>query len=81
MLRRHPRLTQYRLWPRDVKCVGNFNVTQDTIIIQSFIEPLRIIEIKDPIMVQVFQNYFDMMWEKSIELTPRNIREFSKKIK
>jgi len=65
MMKKQPALTKYRLWPNDTPCVGNFNVTADTIIVQSFVEPLRIIEIKDPIMVKVFQNYFDMMWEKS----------------
>jgi sugar-specific transcriptional regulator TrmB len=76
MLQKYPSLTKYRLWPRDIRCVGNFNVTDDTIIVQSFVEPLRIIEIKDSIMVQVFQNYFDMMWEKSTPLTPENIGKF-----
>ena len=65
MMKKQPALTKYRLWPRDTPCVRNFNVTADTIIVQSFVEPLRIIEIKDPILVKVFQNYFDMMWEKS----------------
>ncbi|HRY82456.1 MAG TPA: helix-turn-helix domain-containing protein [Candidatus Moranbacteria bacterium] len=79
MLKNFPELTRYRLWPKDIECAGNFNVTNNTIIIQSFVEPLRIIEIKDSIMVSVFQNYFDMMWEKSTPITPENIEKFKGK--
>jgi sugar-specific transcriptional regulator TrmB len=64
LLRQYPDLTEYRLWPRDVECKGNFNIVHDTVILHSVVEPLRIIEIRDPVMVEVFQNYFDMMWEK-----------------
>jgi sugar-specific transcriptional regulator TrmB len=64
LLRQYPDLTEYRLWPRDVKCKGNFNIIHDTIMLHTF-DPLRIIEIRDTIMVEVFKNYFDMMWEKS----------------
>ena len=64
LLREYPKLTEYRLWPRDVECKGNFNIIHDTVILHSVVEPLRIIEIRDPVMVEVFQNYFDMMWEK-----------------
>ncbi|MFA5986562.1 MAG: helix-turn-helix domain-containing protein [Parcubacteria group bacterium] len=76
MIKNYPELTQYRLWPREGECLGNFNVNRDTIIVQSFVEPLRIIEIKDDILVKVFQNYFDMMWEKSTPITLENIDEY-----
>ncbi len=65
MLQRYPEITEYRLWPRDVKCKGNFNVIHDTVILLSAVDPLKIIEIRDETMVEVFRNYFDMMWEKS----------------
>ncbi len=65
MLRKHPDLTEYRLWPRDIECKGNFNVVHDTVILHTITEPQRIIEIRDKDLVTVFQNYFDMMWEKS----------------
>ena len=65
MLKKHPDITEYRLWPCDTECKGNFNVIHDTVILQSVVEPLRIIEMKDAVMVEVFKNYFDMMWEKS----------------
>ena len=76
MLKNFPDLTEYRLWPRDIECVGNFNITNDTIIVQSFVDPVRIVEMKDPILVKTFQNYFDMMWEKSTPLTPDNIKKY-----
>ena len=65
LLRSYPNLTEYRLWPRDMKFRGNFNVIHDTVILQAFQKPYRIIEIRDPVFVDVFRNYFDMIWEKS----------------
>lgn len=64
-LRKFPDLIEYRLWPRDGELLGNFNVVYDTIILHVFASPVRIIEIRDPALVLVFKNYFDMMWEKS----------------
>jgi sugar-specific transcriptional regulator TrmB len=65
MMKKYPKLTDYRLWPRDIVCKGNFNIVHDTIILHTMIEPFRIIEIRDKDLVIVFKNYFDMMWEKS----------------
>lgn len=65
MMRTLPEVTEYRLWPRDVDCMGNFNVIHDTVILHSFVDPPRIIEIRDASFVAIFKNYFDMMWEKS----------------
>jgi len=60
-----PKLSDYRLWPREGECLGNFNILHDTVILHSVSEPPRIIEIRDASFVAIFQNYFDMMWEKS----------------
>jgi len=65
MLQNYPELTEYRLWPRDTECKGNFNIIHDTLILHSITDPPRIIEIRDNSLVTIFQNYFDMMWEKS----------------
>ena len=65
MMKEYPTLTDYRTWPRDIECKGNFNIVHDTIILHTMVEPLRIIEIRDKVLVEVFKNYFDMMWEKS----------------
>lgn len=65
MMKKYPKLTNYRLWPRDIVCNGNFNIVHDTIILHTMVEPFRIIEIRDKDLVIVFKNYFDMMWEKS----------------
>lgn len=69
MLKNHPKLTEYRLWPRDIAVRGNFNVIHDTIILHTVTNPPRIIEIRDKDLVFVFQNLFDMMWEKSEPVT------------
>jgi len=60
-----PDLIEYRLWPREGQVFGNFNVVHDTIILHAYTDPIRIIEIRDPALVLVFRNYFDMMWEKA----------------
>jgi len=65
VLRTYPKLTEHRLWPRDIKPIGNFNVIHDTVVVQIVTEPPRIIEIRDKDMVTIFQNFFDMLWEKS----------------
>jgi sugar-specific transcriptional regulator TrmB len=65
MLKKYPDLTEYRLWPRDIECIGNFNVIHDTVILHAITDPPRIIEIRDPSLVLVFKNYFDMMWGKA----------------
>lgn len=68
MLRELPEITEYRLWERPVNLLGNFNIIHDTVILTVVTDPPRIIEIKDPELVKVFQNYFDMMWEKAEEV-------------
>lgn len=65
MMKDYPELSDYRLWPRDTECMGNFNVIHDTVILHSVSDPPRIIEIRDASFVVIFKNYFDMMWEKS----------------
>lgn len=65
MMKEFPDLTEYRLWPRGGECIGNFNVIHDTVILHSFMDPPRVIEIRDASFVLIFKNYFDMMWEKS----------------
>ena len=65
MLKKYPALTEYRLWPRDIECMGNFNIIHDTLILHSIAEPPRIIEIRDASLVLIFKNYFDMMWDKA----------------
>jgi len=65
----HPELNEYRLWPKDIEPIGNFNVVHDTIIVQVMKEPSpRIIEIRDKDLVTVFQNYFDAVWEEAVPI-------------
>ena len=42
---------------------GSFSVIYDTVIFHTILEPPRIIEMRDQVLVTMFQNYFDMMWE------------------
>lgn len=61
-LKKYPSITEYRLWPQPNSPIGNFNVIHDTVILQVMSESPRIIEIRDRGMVEVFKNYFDIMW-------------------
>ncbi len=65
LMRIYPHLTEYRLWPKNLKPIGNFNVFYDSVILQAMTESPKIIEIRDKDMVTVFQNYFDAIWEES----------------
>jgi len=58
-----PGLTEYRLWPKKVQPIGNFNVMHDTVMLQTMTDNPRIIEIRDKDMVTVFRNYFEAIWE------------------
>lgn len=65
MLKEYPNLSEFRVWPLKINCLGNFNVIHDTVILHAMPDPPRIIEIRDPDMVKIFRNYFEMMWSKS----------------
>jgi predicted DNA-binding transcriptional regulator len=65
MLRTHPELTEYRLFERGADHVGNVNIIHDTIILHTWVGTPRIIEIRDPLLVTMFQNYFDIIWSVS----------------
>lgn len=65
MLKDHPELTEYRLFEREGEHVGNVNIIHDTIILHTWVGVPRIIEIRDPLLVTMFQNYFDIIWSVS----------------
>ena len=63
LLKKYPKLNEFRLVsqskaPKD----GNFNILGDeSVILHSATEPM-IIEIKNPTLVKVFRNIFDLLW-------------------
>jgi len=61
----NPGLTEFRLLHQNTENVGNINVFHDTIILHTWGEPYRVIEIRDRLLVQMFQNYFDIIWNIS----------------
>lgn len=58
-------LTEYRVWKKDIRMIGNFNVIHDTVMLQSMTDTPRIIEIRDKDMVTIFKGYFDAIWEEA----------------
>jgi sugar-specific transcriptional regulator TrmB len=62
MLETRPELTEYRIINNDTPHVGNVNIIHDTIILQTWMNPPRIIEIRDPLLVTMFKSYFDILW-------------------
>ena len=64
-LRENPRLTEYRILPRTFEHIGNVNVIHDTIILHTWGDSPRIIEIRDPSLVQMFMGLFNVLWEMS----------------
>lgn len=62
--KRHPKLHEYRLIPREASNDGNFNIfDNESVVLHSTTEPM-IIEVKNPTLVRVFQNIFDLLWEE-----------------
>jgi sugar-specific transcriptional regulator TrmB len=55
-----------RLWHKPPRPFpGNYNILHDTVLLHTFIDPPRIVEMKDDMLVAIFQNYFDMMWDEA----------------
>ena len=63
VLEENTELTEYRVIPRNIKQDGNVNVIHDTVILHTWANPPRIIEIRDPLLVIMFKNYFDILWD------------------
>lgn len=62
LLKSDPKLNEYRLIEKAISLEGNFNVLGDeSVILHSATEPM-IIEVKNPTLVKVFQNIFDILW-------------------
>lgn len=63
LLKEFPLLHEYRLIGKGKAAEGNFNILHDeSIVLHSATEPM-IIEVKNPTLVRVFQNIFDILWE------------------
>lgn len=62
MLKKYPKLHEYRLVDKSFEREGNFNVFEgESVILQSITEPM-VIEIKNKTLVRVFRNLFDILW-------------------
>ncbi len=63
-LQRYPEFkVEYRHINKEVSKEGNFNIFgNESVILHSATEPM-VIEVKNPSLVRVFQNIFDLMWE------------------
>lgn len=64
MQQTYPDQMEFRIIERGTPSEGNFNIWGETVILQSATEPL-LIEIKNPTLVRVFQNIFDILWEQA----------------
>ena len=66
LLKTEPMFMETRVWEGTQESLpGNFNVLGDTVILQTLVSPPRIIEMRDEIMVELFQGLFDRLWEKA----------------
>lgn len=62
LLKSDPKLHEYRLIEKDVSLEGNFNILgEESVLLHSATEPMMI-EVKNPTLVRVFQNIFDILW-------------------
>lgn len=68
---RHPKYNIYRLLPKDIENPANYYVIENVVVIQIFgkkNEVPSIIEIKNDNVAKSYQNYFDLLWEKSLPI-------------
>lgn len=61
-------LFEMRVIPRDTKPLANFNIRGDTLMIQIFDTQPKLIEIKNPTLIEGYMNYFSLMWEMGKEI-------------
>lgn len=65
LLKKYPKLNEFRIIERKnigSNLEGNFNILgSESVVLHSATEPM-IIEIKNPTLVRVFQNIFDILW-------------------
>lgn len=62
LLRKYPKLNEFRLVNKKAPKDGNFNIfDKASVILHSATEPM-IIEVKNQTLVKVFQNLFDILW-------------------
>ncbi len=62
LLKSDPKLNEYRLVEKKVALDGNFNILgRESVLLHSATEPM-LIEIKNPTLVKVFKNIFDILW-------------------
>jgi polar amino acid transport system ATP-binding protein len=54
---------QISLIPKKYSTPSNFNIWEDTIILQTFGEPPAVIEIKNEKLVSGYLNYFNLLWD------------------
>lgn len=56
-------LLQISLIPKEYVTPSNFNIWEDTIILQTFGEPPAVIELRNKELVTGYLNYFNLLWE------------------
>ncbi len=65
LLRKYPKINEFRIIERKnagPNLDGNFNILgEESVVLHSASEPM-IIEIKNPTLVKVFKNIFDLLW-------------------
>ena len=63
LLKKNPKLYEYRLVAKNVEGLGNFNIFgEEILLLHSTTEPM-VIEIKNKNLVKVLKNIFDILWE------------------
>ncbi len=65
LLKRHPDINEFRLMPRTLQNPANYNVMDDTVIMQIFGDKPTIIEIRDSFVAEAYIRFFEEMWEVS----------------
>ncbi len=65
LLKRFPTLNEFRLMPRALRNPANYNVMEDSVIIQIFGDIPTILEIKDKAVAEAYMKFFEELWAVS----------------
>lgn len=75
LLESRPDLNEYRIIPKDIKHVGNINIIHDTIVLHTWEGSPRVIEIRDSLLVGMFKNYFEILWEVAKPVEKKDVQK------
>ncbi len=61
---KYPEFNEFKIIPKNLETPANYNIVDDSVIIQTFGKTPAIIEINNADVAKAYLNYFNLLWEK-----------------